>query len=329
MALKEEFAAAIGTAGNKQSTFRTYWAHVSAFICFVSKQKQEWTHPKDIGHEWIKPFLTEMYATKGTAAKTRNQALSALKFLYENLLKNPIDDDLCKGLRAKQSKYARRILIGKPDLAKLLSKLRFSDRLFVGLMYGGAMRLSDVVKLRVKELQFDQEHINVFETKHDHFRSVPFPRSLHEAARQQIAAVSVIHKADESDNPNGVPLPGARRTKAPGDARDLGWYWLFPSKDISRCKETGFVGRYHEHPDAIRKRFKAALRTAGIDRRITPHDVRRTSATRMHFDLNVPLARLQYILGHKSLEQTRDYILEDEVAINGNMSPLDDLPDID
>ena len=122
MALKEEFAAAIGTAGNKQSTFRTYWAHVSAFICFVSKQKQEWTHPKDIGHEWIKPFLTEMYATKGTAAKTRNQALSALKFLYENLLKNPIDDDLCKGLRAKQSKYARRILIGKPDLAKLLQE---------------------------------------------------------------------------------------------------------------------------------------------------------------------------------------------------------------
>ncbi len=73
------------------------------------------------------------------------------------------------------------------------------------------------------------------------------------------------------------------------------------------------------------KVFKQAISKAGIDRRITPHDLRRTAATRMHFEMNMPLARLQVILGHNSLDQTREYILEDEIKVSGSMSPFDAL----
>jgi integrase len=269
-----------------------------------------------------------LYEVKSLASKSRNQAVYALRFLYENIVKKPLDELQCKKLLAKVSKHARRTLISKPDIAKLFATLPRQHRLLYQLMYAAAMRLDDAIQLRVKDFSFDESQITINDCKHEHFRTVPFPRSLHDAVRRQMESVRVLQVHDETDNPNGVPLPGALARKSPDDARSLSWYWLFPSDSLSRDPMTKFFGRNHMHPDHCRKVFRTSLKKAGIDRRIKPHDIRRTAATRMHFEMNMPLVRLQYILGHTSLEQTRQYILEDEIQINGSMSPFDDLPQI-
>lgn len=325
---KSYFYNSIGTAGLKMSTAECYWGHVDQFIQYCAREFKT-DRPSSLGIDEVKKFIEFLYVTKHLSAKSRNQALAAIRFLYDKVIGKPLDEEKYQSLRAKQGNYARRVLISKPDMAKLFSAIPRPYRLIFQLMYAGAMRLSDVIQLRVKDINFDQQLICICDCKHDHFRSVPFPKSLHDAVRKQIESVRVIHSHDSEDNPNGVPLPDARRRKAPNDARALAWYWLFPSSVLSRDKQTGFFGRYHLDDDNCRKVFRSALFATRIDRRITPHDLRRTAATRMHFEMGMPLVRLQKILAHKSLDQTREYILEDEIAINGSMSPFDGLPSVD
>lgn len=325
---KAYFYKSIGTAGLKIATAESYWGHVDHFIEYCIREHQT-DRPSRVGIDEVKKFLEYLYDQRHLSAKSRNQALAALKFLYEKVIGKPLDEEKYKSLRAKQGNYARRVLISKPDMAKLFNAIPRPYRLLFQLMYAGAMRMSDVLQLRVKDINFDQQLICICDCKHDHFRSVPFPSSLHDAVRRQIESVRVIHGHDAEDNPNGVPLPDARARKAPSDTRSLAWYWLFPSSLLSRDKQTGFFGRNHVDGDNCGKVFRRALRAANIDRRITPHDLRRTAATRMHFEMGMPLVRLQKILAHKSLDQTREYILEDEIAINGSMSPFDGLPTID
>jgi integrase len=325
MSRKQRFYDAVGIAGLKPSTADAYWGHVDRFIEFLTTHHYT-NRPSEVGIDAVSDYLAHLYKGHKLSPKSRNQSLSALKFLYTTVIGIPLDDEECKKLRAKESQFARKTLISKPDIAKLFAALPRSHRLLFQLCYAGAMRLSDAIQLRVKDLNFDDQQITICDCKHDHFRTVPFPRSLHESARKQIESVRVIYSHDETDNPNGVPLPHARATKAPQDARSLKWYWLFPSDVLSRDKSTGFFGRFHLDADHSRKVFRQALNTARIDRRITPHDLRRTAATRMHYEMDMPLCRLQYILGHNSLDQTREYILSDEIAINGSMSPFDALP---
>jgi integrase len=324
MSQREYFANAIGVAGLKRSTGETYWVHVEHFIDYL-KTEHSTDRPSTVGLPEIEGYLKHLYSVHRLSPKSRNQAIAALKFLYGRILKTPLDDEAMRPMRAKQSQFARRTLISKPDVGKLFQALPNPHRLLFSLCYAGAMRLSDAIQTRVKDYNFDQESITICDCKHDHFRSVPLPRSLHAAVQRQIDSVRVIHGHDATDNPNGVPLPDARVRKAPSDARSLAWYWLFPSGSLSRDQQTGFFGRWHIDPDNARKVFKQSLAKAGIDRRITPHDLRRTAATRMHFEMGMPLARLQVILGHNSLDQTREYILEDEIQINGTMSPFDSL----
>ena len=321
---KDYFFKAVGTAGLKRSSGEAYWPHVDRYIRFIER-KYKTDRPSAVGLDPIKEFLMHIYETEHSSAKTRNQALSALRFLYEGILGIHWDEEAMRSLRAKTSSNARRTLISKQDVGKLFQALPNPHRLLFSLCYAGAMRLSDAIQLRVKDVSFDQEAITICDCKHDHFRSVPLPRSLHAAVQRQIDSVRVIHGHDAHDNPNGVPLPDARARKAPSDARSMSWYWLFSSDKLSRDPDTGFFGRWHIDANHARKVFKASLAKAGIDRRITPHDLRRTAATRMHFEMGMPLARLQVILGHNSLDQTREYILEDEIQINGTMSPFDAL----
>jgi integrase len=324
MSQKQYFFNAIGVAGLKHSTGETYWVHVDHFIDYL-KTDHGTDRPSKVGLPEIEGYLKHLYTTHQLSAKSRNQAIAALKFLYGKILKRPLDDDAVRPLRAKQSPFTRKTLISKPDIGRLFQALPNPHKLLFSLCYAGAMRLSDAIQLRVKDVSFDQESITICDCKHDHFRSVPLPRSLHDSVKRQIDSVRVLHGHDATDNSNGVPLPDARVRKAPSDARSISWYWLFPSGSLSRDPQTGFFGRWHMDADHSRKVFKQAIAKAGIDRRITPHDLRRTAATRMHFEMGMPLVRLQVILGHNSLDQTREYILEDEININGSMSPFDAL----
>jgi integrase len=255
---------------------------------------------------------------------TCNQGVSAIKFLFEKVIDQKWEDNPLNPIRLKLAQKTRRRVISKPDLLKFFEKLNARDRLIAHLMYAGVMRLSDVIRTRVKDFNFDDELIELAETKHSHFRMVPFPKSLHEAVKRQLDSVRVVHKFDEFDNPNGVPVGYSFAKKTPSAPRDLRWYWTFPSDTLSRDPDDNRLKRFHLDKGNIRRRFAAAIRAAGITRRMTPHDLRRVAATHLHLD-GMPLTKLQGILGHNSIEQTRDYIMDGESNLTGSDSPFDKL----
>ena len=322
MRLEDQFAAAMLAAGNKRSSIASYWRHVVGFIRFTSERHGGWLHPSatsiDDVHAWRRHLAKDIHLSP----KTQNQAVSAIKFLFGRVLGKTLAETAENPLRAKEPDRCRRRLIAKPDLIRLFKAFRPADRLVPQLMYASVLRLSDTMNLRIKDLNFADEQIEIASTKHDHFRIVPFPKSIHDKVRRQIEVAESFHREDAINNPNGVPVPHAYARKCPSAPRDFRWMWLFPSESLSRDPADGRLKRYHNDDDHQRRIFRDAVRRSGIRRRITPHDIRRAAATHLHLS-GMPLKRLQSILGHNSLDVTQLYVLEDEAKINGSHSPFD------
>lgn len=322
MKLKEQFTAAMLAAGNKRSSVECYWRHVVGYIKFTSERHGGWLHPQTTQIEDVYEWRRHLASDIHLSPKSQNQAVSAIKFLFSRVLGKPLTEGEENPLRAKEPTKCRRRVVAKPDLIKIFNALDPSDRLVPQMMYASVLRLSDTLNLRIKDLNFADEQIEIASTKHDHFRIVPFPKSIHDKVRAQIKIAERCHLDDSVENPNGVPVPHAYGRKCPSAPRDIRWMWLFPSLTLSRDPSVGRLKRYHSDDDHQRRIFRDAVLRSGIRRRVTPHDLRRAAATHLHL-AGMPLKRLQAILGHNSLDTTELYILEDEAQINGSHSPFD------
>ncbi len=324
MRLEDQFTAAMLAAGNKRSSITCYWRHVVGFIRFTSERNGGWIHPEATKIEDVYAWRRYLAKDIHLSPKTQNQAVSAIKFLFSRVLGKPLAEPEENPLRAKEPQKCRRRVVARPDLIRLFEAFRPADRLVPQLMYASVLRLSDTLNLRIKDLNFADEQIEIASTKHDHFRIVPFPKSIHDKVRRQVEIAEGFHRQDALENPNGVPVPHAYARKCPSAPRDFRWMWLFPSASLSRDPADGHLKRYHCDDDHQRRIFRDAVLRSGVRRRITPHDIRRAAATHLHLS-GMPLKRLQAILGHNSLETTQLYILEDEAQINGSHSPFDQL----
>ena len=303
MKLEDQFTAAMLAAGNKRSSIKSYWPHVVGFIQFTRQRYGNWVHPSETKVDDVYAWRRYLATKLQLSPKSQNQAVSAIKLLFARVLGKPIPEPEGNPLRAKESKICRRRVVAKPDLIKLFKAFRPVDRLVPQMMYASVLRLSDTTNLRIKDLNFADEQIEIASTKHDHFRIVPFPNSIHDAVKRQIDLAERIHCDDISENPNGVPVPHAYARKCPSAPNDFRWMWVFPSESLSRDPSDGRLKRYHRADDHLRRIFRDAVKRSGVRRRITPHDIRRAAATHLHL-AGMPLKRLQDILGHNSLEVT-------------------------
>ncbi|MCA9194135.1 MAG: phage integrase N-terminal SAM-like domain-containing protein [Planctomycetales bacterium] len=232
-------------AGNKRSSINVYWPHVVGFLRFTRQRYGSWVHPSETTIEDVYAWRRYLATRLQLSPKSQNQAVSAIKFLFGRVLGKPISEPDGNPLRAKESKRGRRRVIAKPDLVRLFKAFRPVDRLVPQLMYASVLRLSDTINLRIKDRNFADEQIELASTKHDHFRIVPFPRSIHDSLRKQVDLAERIHRADTVENPNGVPVPHAYARKCPSAPRDLRWMWLFPSVSLSRDPADGRLKRFH------------------------------------------------------------------------------------
>ena len=322
--LRDELRRAVLAKGDKLSTFDAYWPHVKSFVTFVRRK-----HGRDITRNDV--TSADAYAYRDYLANdlrlspsSCNQRISAIKFLFLHVIGSPVVEIEGNPLRLRETKHRRRRMISEQDMRSFFTALRPRDRLIAQLQYAGFMRLDDVMNTRIKDYNFDDEQIEIADTKTNHFRILPFPRSLHDAVRSHIESVKVLHKFDATHNPNGVPVPYAYDRKRKSAPREFGWYWMFPSDNLSRDPKDGRIKRYHLDKGNISKNYAKAVRRARLNRKITPHGVRRAAATHAHLR-GMPLVKLQGFLGHSSIEQTREYIMEDESQIKGSDSPFDDL----
>jgi len=257
-------------------TEQVYVDWIKRFILFHGKR-----HPEAMGAEEVRTFLSNFAANLNVAASTQNQAFSALLFLYREVLKHdlPWIDNI---ERAKRP--AKVPVVLTPEEARaIISKLRGTSRLMAQLLYGCGLRVMECVRLRVKDIDFGYLQITVRDAKGGRDRITMLPVSLVEPLRRQIEKRRLIHEEDLAAGHGKVYLPGAFAKKTPGAARELGWQYLFASRNRSsdpRNKSgSAKESRHHIAETFLQRAVKTAVRDAGINKPASCHTFRHSFAT--------------------------------------------------
>ncbi len=295
-------------------TEQTYIGWIKRFILFHKKR-----HPKEMGEEEIGEFLTYLAVKKKVSPATQNQALNSIIYLYKYILK--IDLGEIQTLRPRGSRHLPTVLT--PDeVNRILVFLTGQIKIMAKLLYGSGLRVSEVLRLRVKDIDFEQSQILVRDSKGNKDRVTMLPQSLQEPLREQLTRVMVIYDTDQRNNVNGVELPYALTRKYPNAGKEWAWQWVFPSDNMSKDPRTGIVRRHHRHGSSLRKRIKAATKKAGVHKQVTPHTFRHSFATHL-LENNYDIRTVQELLGHKSVKTTMIYTHVLNKGASAVQSPLD------
>ncbi|MBI4755047.1 MAG: integron integrase [Betaproteobacteria bacterium] len=268
--LLDQVAQRIRRKGYSLRTGRSYVGWIKRFILFHGKR-----HPRDMGKVEVEAFLTSLAVERDVAAATQNQALSAILFLYKEVLEMPLPW-LDAVERAKKPARLPTVL-GVAEVAAVLGQLQGTSALMCRLLYGKGMRLMECVRLRVKDVDFAMRSITVREGKGGKDRVTVLPDRLAEPLRLHLAAVKAQHDADLAAGFGSVWLPDALATKYPNAPRAWGWQWVLPARSFSTDPRSGERRRHHVDEKLLQRSLREAARAAGIVRPVSPPQVPRTT----------------------------------------------------
>ncbi len=302
-------------------TEQAYIHWVRRFILFHGKR-----HPAEMGVPEIEAFLSHLATEEHVATATQNKALSALLFLYRHVLHKDLPADRLNFTLAKRPQRLP-VVLSRAEVKRLMAFLDGTPWLVAQLLYGSGLRLSEALRLRIQDLDFDRRLLVVRSGKGDKDRTTLLPQSLRPALELQIQRVRRLYTQDLA-NPQweGVSLPTALARKYPNAPREWVWQYLFPAERLSRDPRSGRLLRHHLHPSSIQKAIRAAARAAQIPKRVTPHTLRHTFATHL-LERGYDIRTVQELLGHKDIRTTMIYTHVLQRGPYGVRSPLDDLTD--
>lgn len=269
----------------------------------------------------IEAFLTHLTKDEHVSASTQNQALNALLFLYRNVLQ--IDTPVSiHALRAKRSEHLPTVL-SKDEVARVLAGMHGLHQLMGKLLYGCGLRLMECLRLRVKDIDFEQSQIIVREGKGEKDRATMLPASLIQPLKNQITFVKNQHERDLAQGYGSVELPFALARKYPTADKEMGWQYLFPSERLSTDPRSGIVRRHHLDPSGLQRAVKAAAKLARIDKPVSPHTFRHCFATHL-LEAGYDIRTVQELLGHKDVKTTMIYTHVLNRGPKAVRSPLDE-----
>lgn len=279
-------------------TEQSYVLWIRRFVIFCDMK-----HPLDVEQKQVVNYLNHLANVRNVAASTQNQALCALVFLYREVLKKPVGilDNITSAKRYKHIP----VVLSENEAKQILAELTGVKGLIVRLLYGSGLRISECLRLRIQDLDFDYRQIEVRNTKGAKDRVTMMPESLVTQLRSQIDKVHSLHKKDLAMGMGETLLPHALSRKYPDASGDLNWQYLFPSKKIGRDPRTGFRHRYHQSPQTINSEIKKAVRKAGIRKKVSAHTFRHSFATHL-LKNGYDIRTVQELLGHKSLHPVRN-----------------------
>ena len=312
--LLNQVRAAIRTRGYSLSTEKTYIGWIKHFIHWHGLR-----HPRNMGAAEVQAFLSMLAVERDVSPSTQNQALAALLFLYKHV----IDMDLpwLDGItRAKKGSRLPSVLT-QEEVRALLGHVTGTAGLVVRLLYGTGMRLTEGLRLRIKDINFTDRIIIVRGGKGNKDRVVPLPTSLIESLRDQLDARMKMHHVDLARGMVDVELPDALRRKYPNAPKEWGWQFVFATADYNTDPRSGARRRHHIHPKTIQRSVRAAALAAGINKPASPHTLRHSFATHL-LQTGYDIRKVQELLGHKDVSTTMIYT---HVANPGAgiVSPLD------
>jgi integron integrase len=307
------------------STETTYVHWVKFFVRWHGRKNGgavAMRHPRDMGAREVEAFLTMLAVERKVSASTHNQALSAILFLYREVLtvKLPWLDDIGR----PQQKRRIPSVLTQDEVAGLLAQLQGEAALLGRLLYGTGMRLMEGLRLRVKDVDFDRHVIIVREAKGGKDRVVMLPRSLAPAMRHQMLAARAQWEADRQAQRGGVETPHALSAKYPQVGHTWGWFWMFPSPTLSIDPRSGVERRHHLFEERLQRAIKKAVPLAGIVKPVSVHTLRHSFATHL-LQSGTDIRTVQELLGHSDVSTTMIYTHVLKVAAGGTASPLDAL----
>ena len=290
-----------------------YWA--KKFAQFVGNRE-----PSKVDANNVRHFLSHLAIDRKVSASTQNQAFNALLFLFTHVLKKDYGD-LRRTVRAKRTNRLPVVLTRK-EVGLLLQNLKGIELLISQVIYGSGLRLMECLRLRVKDIDFEQKLITVRSGKGDKDRVTMLPEALIPALRSHLAKVRNLYNRDLKLGYGEVKLPNALSSKYPNAAREWSWQWMFPAKSLYVDKESGKVYRHHIHQSVIQKAVRKARFKAEISKPASVHTLRHSFATHL-LDSGCNIRVIQELLGHKNINTTMIYTHVLSETRDSIKSPLD------
>ncbi|NPC55697.1 integron integrase [Caenimonas sp. S4] len=298
-------------------TEQTYVYWVRFFIHFSGIK-----HPRDMGKPEVEAFLTMLATERKVSVSTHRQALSAILFLYKEVLGHELP--WLQEIGRPSPKRRIPAVLTMAEVQRLLGFIDGETGLLARLLYGTGMRLMEGLSLRVKDIDFDRHAIVVREGKGAKDRVVMLPRSLQEPLREQLARSRVLWEQDRAAQRPGVSLPHALESKYPRAGQSWMWHWVFPSPKLSTDPRTGIERRHHLFEERLSRALRSATTMGGIDKHVSAHTLRHSFATHL-LQSGTDIRTVQELLGHSDVSTTMIYTHVLKVAAGGTSSPLDAL----
>ncbi len=277
-------------------------------------------HPSEMGEPEIQKFITNLAVRHRVSASTQNQAISAILFLYREVL--GVDLKWIEGItRAKKSKRLP-VVLSRGEVKQVLDQMNGTKWIMASLLYGAGLRLLECMRLRVKDVDFDKNEIVIRGGKGQKDRVTMLPNSVRNHLRSHLEKVRNLHLKDLEMGPVKVTVPGALAKKYPGITLEWGWRYVFPARKPNVNQDTGEMFRHHAHESVPQRAVKEAVRKSGIAKHATCHTFRHSFATHL-LEAGYDIRTVQELLGHSDVSTTMIYT---HVLNRGGMgvrSPID------
>jgi integron integrase len=261
-------------------------------------------HPAELGAAEVRQFLSHLAVDRKLSAATQQQALSALLFLYRNVVGRPLEQ--MGKLPRGRVPTTLPVVLTRTEVEKVLSHLEGVARLVGLLLYGGGLRLAECVALRVKDLDLERGEILIRRGKGGKDRVTVLPDALRAPLREHLRRVQRLHERDLAAGGGRVELPNGLAVKFPNAATSWQWQWVFPAARTHRDPDSGHTRRHHLHESVVQRAMTAAVRASGIGKRASCHTLRHSFATHL-LEAGYDIRTVQELLGHRDVSTTMIY----------------------
>ena len=248
-------------------TEQTYITWMRQFYRYVKAVK-----PLDLKSKHVTDFLTYLTIERKVAKTTQRQAFNAILFFFRHVLKRDIKD-LSNAIKSKKGQRLP-VVLSVDEVQRLFKCMDGIPKLMAQVIYGGGLRSSECMRLRIKDLDFDRSCMTIRAAKGDKDRQTLLPDSLVTPLKKHLSNVRRIYDEDKSCNAHGVYLPNALERKFPSACYEWHWFWVFPSIKLSPDPQSGKIRRHHMHASVVRKAFRSGLKKAKIAKYAKLHSLR-------------------------------------------------------
>ena len=299
-------------------TIETYIYWIKAYINFCNKK-----HPIHCHNDEVERFLSYLANEKLVAPKTQALALNAVVFLYQHIIEKPLTLTLNFNKTSTQPKLP--VVLTMDEMALLLKNLPAQIALPCSLLYASGLRLMEVVRLRVQDIDFNYLSIQIWHAKGGKHRRVTLAKELVEPLKNQIANAKLFYQQDmKNDKYYGVWLPYALARKFPNASKEFNWHYIFPSSQLSLDPESKKFRRHHINESNLQKAIKQTSKQLAFEKNVTCHTLRHSFATHL-LQRGADIRTVQEQLGHTDIRTTQIYTHVLSSGANGVRSPLSDI----